>query len=73
MSFYFEHTYDLKSNPEMSAHEEQPTTASEWNAAEQISEAGLKFSPDLIQEKIKALSCQISALTQMMGRLIQDN
>ena len=54
---FFEHTYDLKSNPEMSAHEEQPTTASEWNAAEQISEAGLKFAPDLIQERIEALSC----------------
>ena len=47
-------TYNLKPRPEMSAHEEQSTTASEPNAADGISEAGKDFSPDLIEERSAA-------------------
>ena len=61
----------------MSAHEEQTTTASESNEAEQNNETSTGFFPDLIEEKMKAkfepLHVQISALTQMMEMLIQGN
>ena len=61
----------------MSAHKKQPTAASEPNAAEQNSKAGIDFSPELIEERIKAIlkpfHARISAQTQMMNKLIQDN
>ena len=65
----------------MSSHEDQSTAASELNAAERISEITLEFSPDLIDEKINPptrlnlehLHAQVTALTQMMDNVIQDN
>ena len=61
----------------MSAHEEKSTTASKSNAAKRNNEISTGFSPDLIEERIKAnlepLHAQISTLTQMMDKLVQDN
>ena len=84
MSFSLEHktlrsgkTYDLKSRLEMSTHKNQSTAASKTNAVERVNEAGVEFSLDLIEERIKAnlepFNAQISALRQMMDKLIQDN
>ena len=62
--------------PRMSAHEEQPTEASELLTAELTDEGNREFAPKLIEERIKAnleaLCCQVSTLTQMMNQLIQD-
>ena len=59
----------------MPTHEEPLTTASESNEAERSDETSMVFSPDLVQEMIKAnlepVHAQISALTQMMAKLIQ--
>ena len=61
----------------MSNHEEQTTAASEPNAVETFCETGTEFPFDLFEERIKAnlepLNAQISALTLMMGKFIQDN
>ena len=84
MSFSVEHrtlrngnTYNLKPHPDMSAHEYQSAAASELNAVVQSNETALKFSPELLHEKIKTnlepLHAQIPALTQMMDKLTQDN
>ena len=58
----------------MSAHKEEVTREVEADATEGNKE---RFSPDLVDEKIKAslkpLHAQISALTEMMDRLIQSN
>ena len=67
--------YDLDARPELSAHEEQTTTTFEMNESERNIETTTGFSPEMIEEKIKAnlepLHAQISTLTQMMGKLIQ--
>ena len=84
MSFSLEHRtlisgiiYILKACPEMSAHQEQPNTASESHTAERIEEAVTEFSPDIIKERIKAnlepLHAQINILTQKMYKLFQGN
>ena len=61
----------------MSAHEEQPIEASGTYRAERIDKASTEFSSDLIEERVKAnlepLHEQISTLTQLMNKLIQDN
>ena len=47
-------TYYLQTRPEMSAHEELSTTASELNEAEQNNETSTGLSPGFIDERIKA-------------------
>ena len=70
-------TFNSQTRPEMSAHEEQSTVASEPNEAEQNDGTSSGCSADLIEERIKAnlepLHAQISSLVQMMDRLIQGN
>ena len=69
--------YDLQARPEMSIQEEETTMAAEMDATEGNDGTSLGFSPDMIEEEIKAnfdsLLAQISALTQMMDRIIQGN
>ena len=61
----------------MSAHEEGATGEVETGTIEGNEEINISFSPDLADERIKAslepLHAQISALTEMMDRLIQSN
>ena len=61
----------------MSAHEGEVIGEIEAGAAECNEENGIMFSPDLVDERIKTslepLHAQISALTEMMVRLIQSN
>ena len=64
--------YDSRAQIEMSAHEEEVTGEVEANE-----ENSAKFSVDLVNESIKTslepLHAQISALTEMMDRLIQNS
>ena len=61
----------------MSAHEEETAGEVETDVIEGNGENGVRFSPDLVDERIKAslelLHAQISALTKMMDHLIQSN
>ena len=70
-------TYKPKAHPRMSAHEEQSTAISEPTIAEWTSGSGTEFSPQLIEERIRAnldpLHAPFPALTHLMDRLIQDN
>ena len=70
-------TYDSHARSEMCAHEEKATVEAEIDANERNNGAGIGFSLDMIEEKVKAnlqpLYAQISALTEMMNRLIQGN
>ena len=60
----------------MSAHGDENTEA-ETGIIEGSEENSSSFSPELVNERIKAslepLHAQISALTEMMDRLIQSN
>ena len=60
----------------MSAHDDE-TTEVETGIIEDNDENSLRFSPDLVDERIKAslepLHAQITSLTEMMDRLIQSN
>ena len=70
-------TYDLHGHPEKSAHDYETTVATKGDSTEKNDGTSLGFSNDMIEERIKAnfepLHAQISALTQMMSRLIQGN
>ena len=61
----------------MSAHGEEATGEVETGIIEGNEDNSIKFSPDLVHEKIKAslepLHAQISALTEMIDRFIQSN
>ena len=61
----------------MSAHKEEVTGEVEVDATECKEQNSVKFSPDLVDERIKAslepLHAQISPLPEMMDRLIQNN
>ena len=61
----------------MSAHGKQPNEASKTHTLERVDEASTKLSPNLIEDRIKSnmepLHAQISTMTQMMNKLIQDN
>ena len=69
--------YDSSAQPEMSAHEEEVTGEVEVNSNEGNEENSVRFSLDLVDERIKAslepFHAQISALTEMMDRFIQSN
>ena len=60
----------------MSAHVQKATGEVETGIIEGNAENNIRFSPDLVNERIKAslepLHAQISALTEMMDRLIQS-
>ena len=68
--------YDSRIQPEMSANGDEDTET-ETGMIEGSEENSIRFSPELVDERIKAslelLHPQISALTEMMDRLIQSN
>ena len=47
-------SYSLKTCLRMSAHDEQATEASEVHSSERADKGNLDFSPNLIEERIKA-------------------
>ena len=61
----------------MSTHGDENTGEAETGIIEGSEESRVKFSPELVDERIKAslepLQEQISALTEMMDRLIENN
>ena len=61
----------------MSAHEEEVTGEIAADAVEGIEEGSMRLPPSLVDERIKAnlelLHAQISALTEVMDRLVQSN
>ena len=61
----------------MSSHGDENTRGAETGIFEGSGENSIRFSPSLVDERIKAglepLHAQISALTEMMDRLIQSN
>ena len=61
----------------MSAHEEEATEEMAIDLNERIDKNNASFSPDMIEENIKAnlkpLHAQISALTETIASLIQGN
>ena len=70
-------SYDSRSQPEKSAHGDENTGEAETGIIEGSEENSMRFSPELVDERIKAslepLHAQITALTEMMDRLIQSN
>ena len=70
-------SYDLRMQPKMSAHSYESTKVVESGVNEVSEESNIGLSPELVEKKIKAslepLHAQISALTEMMDRLIQGN
>ena len=70
-------SYDSRARPGVSAYEEEITGKAEGDATEGNEESKVRFSPDLVDKRIKAslepLHAQISVLTEMMDRLIQSN
>ena len=70
-------SYDLRAQPGMTAHGDENAGEVETGIFEGSEENSIKFSPELVDERIKAslepLHAQISALTEMMDRLIQSN
>ena len=61
----------------MAAQRDQTTGEAETGMIEGSEENSLRFSPELVDERIKAnlepQHAQITALTEMMDRLIQNN
>ena len=70
-------TKDLSARPKMSTYREEAMEGTATDMDEQNDENSARFSPDMIEERIKAnlepLHAQISALTEMMDRLFQGN
>ena len=69
--------YDLRTQPKILRHGDENTGVAETGITEGSEEGHLRLSPELVDERIKAslepLHAQISALTQMMDRIIQSN
>ena len=69
--------YDSRTQREMSAHEVETTGEVETGIIEGCDEKSMRFSPESVDESIKAslvpLLAQITALTGMMDRLMQSN
>ena len=69
-------SYDSKTQPEISTLGDESTGEAETGMIEGSEENGIRFSPELVDERIKAnlepLHAQITALTEMMDRLIQN-
>ena len=83
MSFFGEfktiesgNSYNLRTQPKMSTHGDENTGVAETGITEGSDEGHIRFSPELVDERIKASleprHAQISALTEMMDRLIQS-
>ena len=70
-------SYDSRTHPEISAYEDETTGEVETGAIEGSEENSMVLSPELVDERIKAsvepLNAQITALTEMMDRLILDS
>ena len=70
-------SYDLRTQPKMSTHGDENTGEAETGIIEGSEENNIRFSPELVDGRIKAnlepLHAQIFALTDMMDRLIQNN
>ena len=71
-----ENSYDLRMQPKMSTLGDENTEVSETGITEGSKEGNIRLFPELVDERIKAslepLHAQISALTEMMDRLIQS-
>ena len=71
------HLYDFRTQPRMSARGDENTRVAEMEIIEGSDENGMRFSAELVNEKIKVslepLHAQITALTEIMDRLIQSN
>ena len=67
----------LGTQPKMSTHGDENTGEAKAGIIEGSEENSVRFSPELLDERIKAslepLHAQISDLTEMMDRLIQSN
>ena len=70
-------SYDLRTQPKMPTHGDENTGEAGPGIIEGIEESNIRFSPELVDERIKSslerLHAQISALTEMMDRWIQSN
>ena len=70
-------SYDLRTQSKMSMHGNENTGEVETGMIEGSEENGIRFSSELVNERIKASleppHAQISARTEMMDRLIQSN
>ena len=70
-------SYHLRTQPKISTHGDENTGVAETGLPESSEEGHIRFSPELVDERIKAslepLLAQVSALTEMMDRLIQSN
>ena len=69
-------SYNSRMQPEISTHEDE-TTEIETGIIESNEKNRMRFSPELVDERIKAslepLHAQVIARTEMMKRLIQSN
>ena len=70
-------SYDLRTEPKMSTHADGNTGEAETGTTEGSEESNIRFSSELMDERIKAslepLHAQIFPPTEMMDRLIQSN
>ena len=70
-------SYDSRTQPRTSAHADENAGEAETGIIDSSEENIIRFSTELVDEKIKAnlepLHAQISALTEIMDRLIQSN
>ena len=66
--------YDSRTQPEMSAHKDETTGELETGRIEGSEENRMRFFPELVDERrkssFKPLHAQITALTEMIDRLI---
>ena len=70
-------SYDSRTQSEVSAHGDENTGEAETGIFEGSEDNYMRFSPELVDERIKAslepVHAQITALTEMMDHLIQNN
>ena len=70
-------SYDLRTQPKMSMHGDENKGEAETGINEGSKNNSIRFSPELVDERMKAslepLHAKISALAEMMDRLIQSN
>ena len=71
------YTNNLRIHSKILAHEEQSTATSELIAVKRFGKIGTELSLDVFEEKIEdklePFLAQISSLTRLMDKLIQDN
>ena len=70
-------SYDSRTQPEMSVHEDENTAEAETGIIAGSQENSMGFFPELVDERIKAslepLHAQFSALTELIDHLFQSN